>query len=239
MTELTLYQTIHLARGRARNLAAHAALLDAAARDIFARPYRPDLGLLAARIAAVAEAEHYPGGLSAFVRIEVTADGEERLLPAGGSLYDGYALRSLTPDAVTADYELPLTQAPSTVRKAAALLARQKALQAGATVAVQCDRNGMLCAADDAPLFGILGKRVLPGPAFPCIERDLVLRALPAAGLTTGSEPLTRELLPRLDELFYADHRGITSLAHCDSLPLMSLLAERIARAMEGLFSEK
>ena len=43
-------------------------------------------------------------------------------------------------------------------------------------------------------------------------------------------------LLPRLDELFYADHRGITSLGHCDSLPLMSLLAERLAAAIEALF---
>lgn len=239
MTQLVLYQTLHLHRGRARNLAAHAALLDAAARETFFRPYTPDLQRLAARIEAVAAAENYPDGVSAFVRLELAADGTERLLPLGASLYDGYALRSVTPDAATVAYELSFTDAPTTVRESAALLARQRALHADAQVAVHVDRDGVLRSADDAPLFGICGKRLIPGPAFACVERGLVLRAARAAGIVTGEERLTCSLLPHLDELFYADHRGITSLAHCDSLPLMSLFAERIAGAMEGLFPEK
>lgn len=239
MTQLVLYQTLHLHRGRVRNLTAHAALLDTASRETFFRPYMPNQQRLAARIEAVAAAENYPDGVSAFVRLELAADGSERLLPLGASLYDGYALRSVTPDAATVAYELPFTDAPTTLREAASLLARQKSLHAGATVAVHVDRDGVLRSADDAPLFGIRGKRLIPGPAFACVERELVLRAARAAGIVTGEERLTSSLLPRLDELFYADHRGITSLAHCNSLPLMSLLAERIAEAMEGLFPEK
>ena len=37
----------------------------------------------------------------------------------------------------------------------------------------------------------------------------------------------------RIDELFFTDHRGITSLSHCNGLPLMTFLAERIAQALE------
>ena len=66
------YQIVHLARGRARNLAAHAALLDAASRCLFGRGYTPDLPRLAERLAAVAAAEHYPAAVSGFVRIELT-----------------------------------------------------------------------------------------------------------------------------------------------------------------------
>lgn len=239
MTQLVLYQTIHLFGGRVRNLAAHTALLDAASRETFFRPYTPDLRRLAARIEATAAAENYPDDVSVFVRLELSADGTERLLPAGASLYNGYALRSVTPDAATVAYELPFAEAPTTLREAACQLARQKALHAGAEIAVQSDRDGVLRSADDAPLFGICGKRLIPGPAFVGVERDLVLRAARAAGIGLGDERLTHGLLPHLDELFYADHRGITSLAHCDALPLMSLLAERIAEAMEGLFPEK
>lgn len=239
MTQLVLYQTIHLFSGRVRNLAAHTALLDTASRQTFFRPYTPDPGQLAARIETTAAAENYPDSVSVFVRLELTADGAERLLPAGASLYDGYALRSVTPDAATVAYELPFPDAPTTVRESAALLARQKALHAGAEVAVQSDRDGVLRSADDAPLFGIRGKRLIPSPAFAGVERDLVLRAARAAGIGLSDERLTHGLLPHLDELFYADHRGITSLAHCNSLPLMSLLAERIAEAMEGLFPKK
>ena len=237
MTELYLYQTVHLARGRARNAEAHAARLDAASRELFGRGYAP--ARLAARIEALAAAERYPTGVSGFVRIELGADGEERLTPAGVSLYDGYALRSLQPEAVTLRYDLPLTEAPTSARKAAAQLARRMAERAGADVAVRCDREGILREADDAPLFAVAGHTVLAAPGTQSVERELTVRAVRAAGLELREEPFGCGELPRIDELFFADHRGITALARCDGQPLMSLIAERIALVMEGLFPKK
>lgn len=237
MTELYLYQTVHLARGRARNAEAHAARLDAASRELFGRGYAP--ARLAARIEALAAAERYPTGVSGFVRIELGADGEERLTPAGVSLYDGYALRSLQPEAVTLRYDLPLTEAPTSAREAAAQLARRMAERAGADVAVRCDREGILREADDAPLFAVAGHTVLAAPGTQSVERELAIRAVRAAGLELREEPFGCGELPRIDELFFADHRGITALARCDGQPLMSLIAERIALVMEGLFPKK
>ncbi len=237
MTELYLYQTVHLARGRARNAEAHAARLDAASRELFGRGYAP--ARLAARIEALAAAERYPTGVSGFVRIELGADGEERLTPAGVSLYDGYALRSLQPEAVTLRYDLPLTEAPTSAREAAAQLARRMAEHAGADVAVRCDREGILREADDAPLFAVAGHTVLAAPGTQSVERELAVRAVRAAGLELREEPFGCGELPRIDELFFADHRGITALARCDGQPLMSLIAERIALVMEGLFPKK
>ena len=237
MTELYLYQTVHLARGRARNAEAHAARLDAASRELFGRGYAP--ARLAARIEALAAAERYPTGVSGFVRIELGADGEERLTPAGVSLYDGYALRSLQPEAVTLRYALPLTEAPTSAREAAAQLARRMAERAGADVAVRCDREGILREADDAPLFAVAGHTVLAAPGTQSVERELTVRAVRAAGLELREEPFGCGELPRIDELFFADHRGITALARCDGQPLMSLIAERIALVMEGLFPKK
>lgn len=237
MTELYLYQTVHLARGRARNAEAHAARLDAASRELFGRGYAP--ARLAARIEALAAAERYPTGVSGFVRIELGADGEERLTPAGVSLYDGYALRSLQPEAVTLRYDLPLTEAPTSAREAAAQLARRMAERAGADVAVRCDREGILREADDAPLFAVAGHTVLAAPGTQSVERELAVRTVRAAGLELREEPFGCGELPRIDELFFADHRGITALARCDGQPLMSLIAERIALVMEGLFPKK
>lgn len=237
MTELYLYQTVHLARGRARNAEAHAARLDAASRELFGRGYAP--ARLAARIEALAAAERYPTGVSGFVRIELGADGEERLIPAGVSLYDGYALRSLQPEAMTLRYDLPLTEAPTSAREAAAQLARHMAERAGADVAVRCDREGILREADDAPLFAVAGHTVLAAPGTQSVERELTVRAVRAAGLELREEPFGCGELPRIDELFFADHRGITALARCDGQPLMSLIAERIALVMEGLFPKK
>ena len=75
--------------------------------------------------------------------------------------------------------------------------------------------------------------------------RELLVRL--AAGAATvdevmeelREEPFGCGELPRIDELFFADHRGVTSLSRCDGLPLMTFVAERIAEAMEGLFQKK
>lgn len=239
MTELYLYQTVHLARGRARNVAGHIAVLDAASHELFGRRYAPGAAQLTARIEALAAAERYPTGVSGFVRIELSADGEEHLVPAGVSLYDGYAFRSLTPEAVTLCYELPLSEAPTSAREAAARLARRLAERAGAETAVRCDREGILRDADDAPLFAVAGHTVLAALGVQSVERELVVQAVRAAGLELREEPFGRGDLRRIDELFFADHRGITALSRCDGQPLMTLVTERIALAAEGLFLKK
>lgn len=266
MTDLYLYQTVHVARGRALHVAEHAAVLDAASREWFGRPYTPSPGALRTRIELLAEKEHYPTAVSGFVRIELRPDGEERLLPAGISLYDGYAYRSVQPAAVTVHYENPFTSAPTSVREAAAAWARRVAERAGAEVAIRCDAAGIFHEAEDAPLFAIVGRTVLAAPGPESVERAITRRAVQAAGLEYREEPFgigelrgepsagtDRDGLfgglfdgaadheglfagvenRRIDELFFTDHRGITSLSHCNGLPLMTFLAERIAGALE------
>lgn len=236
MTGLYLYQTLHLAAGRLRNAAEHIAVLDAASRALFGRPYAPAPERFAEQAEALAAAERYPSGVSGFVRVEADAEGRTRFLPAGVSLYAGYAFRSLRPRGATLRYDYPLTEAPTSAREAAEVLARRRVADAGAEVAVRCDAAGVLRTADDAPLFAVCGRTVLAAPGPPSVERRLALRAIEAAGLEGHEAPFGREALPDLDELFYVDHRGVTALSHCDGQPLMALLAERVAEALEGLF---
>ncbi|MFQ7503702.1 MAG: hypothetical protein ACLRMJ_12495 [Alistipes finegoldii] len=95
------------------------------------------------------------------MRIVVPASGDPafRLESAGISLYRGYDLRSLMPDAVTLQYDMPFPEAPTSAREAAAGLARQQARLHGASVAVRCDGDGIVRTADNAPLFAVRGKR--------------------------------------------------------------------------------
>ena len=239
MTELYLYQTVHLCRGRARCVAEHVAVLAAAARELFGIAYAPDLRQLAQRLEAAGAAQRHAADVSCFVRLELLPDGRERLLPAGVTYYDGYALRSLAPEAVSLRYDLPLSEAPTSAREAAMLLARAAAERAGARVAVRCDAEGCFRAAEEAPLFGVCGRTVLlaPGPAG--VERTLAVRAVPAAGLELRETAFGRRELPQIEELFWVDHRGVTALSRCDGQPLMSLFAERVAEAMESLFPKK
>ena len=89
---------------------------------------------------------------------------------------------------------------------------------------------------DEAALFAIRGKRVYVPPGETSIGRSLAVRSIRAAGLELIEAPVGRDELPRMDELFFIDHRGVTALSRCDGQPYMAILAERIAGALRGLF---
>ena len=107
---------------------------------------------------------------------------------------------------------------------------------AGAQVAVRCDEADRALTADDAPLFALRGHTLVTAPAPQSVERQTALDAARRAGFEVVEEPLPRRMLPMFDELFYVDWRGVTSLAHCDGEPFMTLLSERIAEAMEARY---
>ena len=166
---------MHVARGRARNVAAHAALLDAASRALFGRSYAPDPARLAARIEALAAAERYPAGVSGFVSLELTPEGGERLLAAGISLYDGYALRSFAA-AVTLRYDPLCPEAPTSAREAAELLAARLAALRGRRR--PCVATRVAHVADGAPLFAVRGHTVYTAPAPASVEGCLAREAV-------------------------------------------------------------
>lgn len=235
MTPLHLYQTLHLNRGHVRRLAEHIAVLDTASRKLFQRRYTPPIEALEQRIAALARRERFSEQVSAFVRLELTTEGAERLTPCGTSLYDGYALRSVMPDAVTLRCELPF-DTPTSAHEATVELAR---LCAQGQEAVFYDSGEVIRTVGCAPLFAVRGQFVCSSPAPRSVERDLGIEAAVAAGLEFSQQPLILGELKAWDELFCVDHRGVTALAHCDGRAYMALTAERIAQAMEGLFSRK
>ena len=80
------------------------------------------------------------------------------------------------------------------------------------------------------------GRRVYAPPGEASIGRSLAVRSIRAAGLELAASPVGRDDLPRMDELFFIDHRGVTALSRCDGQPYMAIFAERIAGALRGLF---
>ena len=196
MTELHLYQTVHVADERPRLVRAHAALLAEAARTFFGCDYVPDVRLLESRIAALVRSERYPRSVSSFVRIEVSDNGTERLRPAGYSLYNGYALRSVMPDARVVRCEVPGIELPTSGREALHRLADRRARALGADLAVRADLHGVCYSADSAPLFAVRNNTVFTSPELVSDSGDPApppFEATSARAVSTAVPPEPRE----------------------------------------------
>lgn len=231
-----LYQWVHILAGQPLHLEAHLHRLAAGYRCLAGRDLRCDPAEVIRRIGTLLGANRYPAGGSSFIRLRLYLCGRLAILPGGISLYTGYALRSLRPAATVLRSEVPFNELPTAAREATAQVNRQLAASAGAQVAIRCDADGRLRDADDAPLFAVRGLELFTPPAPASVESQVAREAIEAAGLTLHEEPLTPASLCSCDELFYFDHRGITSVRCCDGTLYMDLVAGRIARALAAPF---
>ena len=178
--------------------------------------------------------------------------GDLLLIPGAVSFYDGYALRSLRPAAAVVNYGVPYPEYPTSAREAACMLALQAAVTAdnraaeadieraavrtGVQAVIRCDGEGFVHVCDEAPLFAVKGKKVYTPPAPPSVERELACRAVEAARLPLLELEIGREQLARFDEIFYVDHRGLTSLSACEGQLYAAIITERIARVLNKLY---
>ena len=61
------------------------------------------------------------------------------------------------------------------------------------------------------------------------VEGSLLADAIRRAGLQLEVVPIALDAAENADEIFYADHRGITALGSFNERPMMHILAEKIA----------
>ena len=247
-----LYQTLHVRGRRPLWLDRHTELLARNIQELFGLRWAPDLRRLEAEIAALLDANRHPAAGSSFVRMAFTPAGDLLLIPGAVSLYDGYALRSLRPAAAVVNYGVPYPEYPTSAREAACMLALQAAVTAdnraaeadieraavrtGVQAVIRCDGEGFVHVCDEAPLFAVKGKKVYTPPAPPSVERELAYRAVEAACLPLLELEIGREQLARFDEIFYVDHRGLTSLSACEGQLYAAIITERIARVLNKLY---
>ncbi len=135
------------------------------------------------------------------------------------------------------EYSIPFGGFPTGFHLAARELFDTLALrQHGATRSVR-RRGDLLLTCGDAPLFAIRGRVLFTAPltegAMDSVEREMVIDAAAKARLSVREEPILHPDLKNFDELFLADAAGITSLAECDGARFMSLIAPRLADAMQ------
>lgn len=237
MEAATLIQTIHCHHNQPRLVAEHLTVLTRAAKSLWGFDYRPDVAAITSRIEELLRTERYPATVSAFVRLTLDSSGEEQLLSLGTSLYDGYALRSLRPDCCTLPYRHPFEEPISSSALACDTLAASVACRRGYDAAIRCNDEGVCYAIADAPLFAVRDGELYTSIAPATATAQLLASAAAKRGIPLHITPILVRELSRYDELFVVDHRGITSVAHCNGHPFILLRAERLAAEMERMIN--
>jgi len=238
VTEPYLFQTLHVAGRRPRLLREHLAALSRCRTLLLGRALALDPAEVENRIAELLDRERYPVDRSAYVRLELPFGDRPVYRAEETALYRGYVLRALHPTAVTRPFELPFGGLPTAAAELTWLTARRMAEAQAVHLTVRTDAEGILRDADGAPLFLVRGREILTAAEPATVEARLAAEAIRQAGYRLRIEELHRKELPLLDELFYADHRGITALERCDGRLLMAVIAARVAQAMEEIGSK-
>lgn len=228
-----LYQIVHVAGRSPRYLSRHLEQLLDDAQRLYGRRWPLDVRQIEGEILSRLDAENYPKDRSTALRLELTPEGELRYHFVGDPLYWGYVLRVLRPVGYLRSFTLPWEGLCSSAERAAWRLA-ESTIPRG--VVIRCNEQGEILEADGAPLFALYGRTIYTSREPRGVYGELAREAIRRAGYSLRIEPVAVEHLSLLDELFYLDHRGVTSLERYEGGKLlMTAVAKRIAEEMERL----
>ncbi len=204
-------------------------LLQQASRELLRREFPLDLREADSLISDFLRRNGYPSAMPSYMEVRHYLSGEVVLLGGEVSPYPMLGLRLVFPSGTDVEYDLPLSEHQTSLRRAAAELAGLKAAERGAKVAVRIDSEGFVRSVDDEEPF-LVREYTVYIPQEPTLpEARCVVEHIRKAGLNVVVAPIPRAMLDDADELFYVDYRGVTALGSYNSRALMHIIAERVS----------
>lgn len=237
--ETILQQTIHVFDGKPRFLEEHLRELQRGWFTLLGENLQLDSQKVHGQIEELLIKERCPRGYSSYVRLAIDFRGGVHYSIEGESLYRGYVLRALRPDAVAIRFEVPFagvaTVAAHQTWQTALRIAEQRKVRS----VVRMSEDTTLLEADGAPLFAVAARTIYSSRELHSVEGRLAMEAIRRAGYSLRIMALKRSHLPDIEELFYVDHRGVTALRSCDGKLMLSAVAERVAEQLEAIVRKK
>lgn len=228
---------------RPLHIAAHLDLMCRTFEQMFARRVVLSPAMVSAWCGELLARNRYPSTGSCHVTALLIPSerGADLVLIGGEILLDeGYSVRPIRPTASIDRYDFGFDQLPTSsafeATEMALLRARNRLGVQGSHVVLRIDDERVVLSAGIAPLFAIEGRTIITTPlvygAPDTVERRLTLDAIARTDLTLSEQAVLADDLARYDELFFADYRGLTSIEGIESTNYMSLMVDRIVRAM-------
>ena len=233
MEGLYLYQEIHTLDYRARHLAAHIGVITRRAEELFGLRPRLSAVRLDEQIESLLIRSRLSRRVSTRVILKCYASGSYSLECDEPSIYSGYAMRSLRPEAITLPIQLPMADYPTSASIATRQLANAVARRRGYHTALLV-RGEELESEPTRPLAIVVGTTVIMAEC-DSLETNLLERAARKARLPVEKRRLRRSDLTSADEVLQLSWQGITAMAHVDGRAYMAIIGERIAQELENI----
>lgn len=229
-----VFQNVHTLGYRCRNMRRHIEILDSAARRLFGVKHGLTTRDAEQHATRLLEACGMSRNVTVRIMLKVYPTGLTVMECDEASIYSGYVLRSLRPEAVCMAITPPMPEYPTSAMEQTRAMTDAIARTRGFHTAILTDAGGNVVSECTQPLFTVHGY-MLTTPPIPAgsAELEAAEAAAHKAELTVQKRPLTLGDLASADEVFTVNFQGVTSISRIDSKPYMSIIAGRIAEEME------
>ncbi len=237
MANFSIYQIIHTLDGKIYHLEAHLTLLFEGYYQLFNSGVKLDHNDIRRQIEDLLRRSRCPRGVSSFIKITLSEGGHLELEESERSLYRGYTLRCISPRATIIDFNLPYVDYPTTMRHHLTQWANHVARRQGYDLALR-SHNEEIDLANGAQLFGVLPRGVVTSAHSFSVEHKLAKELAQKIDLNIIERPILFGELGELEELFFVDHYGVTSIRSCNHRHYMSITAGALAAQLEGITAQ-
>jgi hypothetical protein len=233
--EPIIRQMLHIRGREVRFLGEHLREVERAWFALFRRDLHLEEPTIRREIEQLLDRERCSKEFSTYLRLDLDSEAKWHLALEGDSLYRGYVLRALRPEAVTIRFDLPFEGLPTVAAAQTWQTARCMAESRKVRSVVRMSEDLTLLEADGVPLFAVAGRTVYTSRELRGVEGRLAREAIRRAGYRFEVIPLKRDHLPDIEELFYVDHRGVSALQSCDGKWMLAAVAARVAEELEAV----
>lgn len=227
-----IYQTIHTLAHHPLFVEEHCRILEDSFMELYFRPLRLNAREIFNDVVALLREKSAPTEVSVYVELRIDIDSNIELIISEISIYDGYALRCISPSAQLVNFESPFGLRSTSVRREVLSFANDIANNLGGDILLECSANGIINSAAGAAIFGVIKHTLYASCAIECVERAMVLEAAKSCDLEIVECDITKKELTLFDELFFCNHYGLTAISRYDRRAYMSIITRKIAAGM-------
>ncbi|MFR9504434.1 MAG: aminotransferase class IV [Rikenellaceae bacterium] len=233
---MTLYQVVHTLNGEIFHLEEHLKILFEAYYELFSSGTKIEKSEVEQQIKEAIVRSRCPRGVSLFVKLSLRYGGSIEIHSCERSLYEGYTLRCISPRVATVEFTTPYIEFASSVREQLIELSNLAARKKGGDIALRL-HNGIVDTIQGAQIFAVSANCIITAASSYSVEHKIAKEIAQQIDLQLIERDIHQEELSTLDEIFFIDHAGITSIKSCNGRFYMSIVASALATRLKSLTS--